>query len=271
MKIWPFKIPHNCWQSKATYEVKSEDPERALSCCVKNIFTLFVLLLLLLVCSYVSYLSLSCQHALKWDEGLLHLSHSLAVYLVVMFCRMAIWVLGWTILCCDTTSPPPPPHQPNTVLWGPPLEAVCPAPRRTKLGDTAVKQNLCISLSPGCQGWTSGMSLGDKGWLVAWFLHILTFVRFHVLHGNSWHSAGFGYHKGSSGSSFRQNTQRMLFKHVKFLSQSDKQEWLDKNINSLSLIGQYFTHINEISAVMLLFRGISCFDSCLHLLKIPSA
>lgn len=101
-----------------------------------------------------------------------------------------------------------PPLHPNTVHGGPPREAVCPALRSTKLGDMAVKQNPCASLSLGCQGQTSGMSPGDNGRLVAWFLRILTFVSFHVLYGNCWHWGWFGDHKGSRRSSFTPRTTK---------------------------------------------------------------
>ena len=113
--------------------------------------------------------------------------------------------------------------------------------RGTKLGDTAVKQNLCASLSPGCQGRTSGMLPGDKGRLAAWFLHMLTFVSFHVLYGNSWHWGWFGYHKGPRRSSFRHYTQRMLLKHMWdfCLNLTNWRKWLDNSINSLYLKGHF--------------------------------
>lgn len=143
----------------------------------------------------------------------------------MMFCRKTIFESLAGLHCVVILAHPSlPPLHPNTVHRGPPWEAVSPALGSTKLSDTAVKQNLCASLSPGYQGWTSGMLPGDKGRLVAWFLHMLTFVSFHVLCGNSWHWGWFGYHKGSQRSSFRHDTQRMLLKHVKFLSQSDKLE-----------------------------------------------
>lgn len=127
----------------------------------------------------------------KWIKG--SFIHQIR-YLVLMFCRMTIFVSLAGLHCVAISAPP---LTPNTVHRGPPREAVSPALRSTKPGDTAVKQNLWASLSPGCQGRTSGMSPGDKGRLVAWFLHMLTFVSFHVLYGNSWHWGWLGYHKGS--------------------------------------------------------------------------
>lgn len=94
-------------------------------------------------------------------------------------------VLAWVTLCCvwgHPSLPLKPKHGPQGV---PPWETVSPALKNTIRGDTAVKQNLCPSLSPGCQGWTLGMLPGDKGRLVAWFLHMLTFVRTCVLSRNS--------------------------------------------------------------------------------------
>lgn len=123
-----------------------------------------------------------------------------------MFCKNnRVWVLGQTTLCCDISSPSSPKQSID----------IDPALRGTKLSDTAVKQNLCASLSPGCQGKTSGMPPCDKRRLEAWFLCMLTFVSFHVLYGNSWDWSWFGDHKGSQRLSFRLHAQKMLLKHVK--------------------------------------------------------
>lgn len=136
---------------------------------------------------------------------------SLPWNLVLMFDYFEILV--WTTLCCDMNSPPLPLLHWNTAYRGSTQEAVGPALRRPKLGDTAVKLNLQASLSPGCQGWTSGMSLGDKGRLVSWFLHMLTFVRIQMLCENSSQRGQFGYHKETQMSSFKHHTQRVFLKH----------------------------------------------------------
>lgn len=55
---------------------------------------------------------------------------------------------------------------PNAVQRGPTQEAFSPTLRSIKPGDTAVKLNLQASLSPGCQGRTSGMSPGQQ-WMIS--------------------------------------------------------------------------------------------------------
>lgn len=120
-------------------------------------------------------------------------------------CFDALWQLPffevpvWATLCCVLGHLSPRPTDPNTVHGGfPPWEAAGPALKNTLHGDTAVKQNLRPSLSPGCRGWTPGMLPVDKRRLAAWFLHMLTFVRTCALLRNSLHWCGFCNHNGSS-------------------------------------------------------------------------
>lgn len=134
--------------------------------------------------------------------------------LVLMFDRITILKFLSGLHCVVIwTHPRLPPLHPNTVHRGPTQEALGPALRSTKPGDTAVKLNLRASLSPGCQGRTSGMSPGDKGRLVSWFLHMLTFVRIRMLSENSSHRGQLGYHRETQMSSLKHQTQRLFLKH----------------------------------------------------------
>ena len=163
--------------------------------------------------------SFSCQRQLKEDKKGWFINQ--IRYLVLMFCRMTAFESLAGPHCVVIL--PPPPH-PNTVHRGPPWEAVSPALGSTKLSDTAVKQNLCASLSPRCQGRTSGMS---PGWqrtisgLISPYADICEFScvvwEFLVLR-SVW------IPQRVPKVVFQTQQQRMLLKHMKFLSQSHKLE-----------------------------------------------